>query len=93
MSGKLSAFSSSEQLNLDDVLAEFEGDEIITDSDNRKGYNPEEAVTSNGTCPYTQECEARRRRLPHYRPTIPCHWVAWGDWQQRCPIYKNGGIS
>jgi hypothetical protein len=51
----------------------------------KKGIEPH-----NGLCPYTQECETRRQRLPTYRQYQPCHWVAWGDWR-RCPIYRNGG--
>jgi len=50
-----------------------------------KGREPHD-----GTCPYTQQCETRRRRLPTYRPEVPCHWAAWGDWA-RCPIYRRNG--
>lgn len=46
----------------------------------------------NGTCPYTQQCEPRRRRLSTYRQYQPCHWRAWGDWR-RCPIYRNDGSA
>jgi hypothetical protein len=50
-------------------------------------------VSHNGTCPYTQQCEERRRQLPTYREYQPCHWMAWGDWR-RCPIYRrNGGTK
>jgi hypothetical protein len=45
----------------------------------------------NGICPYTQQCETRRRRLPTYRQHQLCHWLAWGDWW-RCPIYRSGGV-
>jgi hypothetical protein len=49
-----------------------------------------EAESRNGTCPYTQECDQRRRRLPTYREHQPCHWRVFWQWRD-CPIYKNGG--
>jgi len=112
---RLSAFTDSEQLSLDDTLAELR-DETPPETarEGRKepavvtaGADPDVIRTEldtqgdvlqvkigtephNGTCPYIQQCEIRRRRLPTYRPFQPCHWRAWGDWQ-RCPIYRNGG--
>jgi hypothetical protein len=111
----LNAFTDSEQLSLDDVLAEFrdasppeaprerpkrasvitagtDPDVIRADLDTQGDVSQVKVGTEphNGTYLYTQQCEIRRRRLPTYRPSQPCHWRAWGDWQS-CPIYRNGG--
>lgn len=98
---KLSAFTDSEQLSLDDVLAEFRDAsppkrhpdvEIGPDPELQGDVSQTKIGTElhNGTCPYTQRCEERRRQLSTYRPFQLCHWRAWGDWR-RCPIYRNGG--
>jgi hypothetical protein len=101
---RISAFTDSEQLSLDDVLAELRDTSppevtaavgiptsgaIRGDVSHLKiGIEPH----NDGDCPYMQRCEKRRRRLPHYRETIPCHWRAWGDWR-RYPIYRNGATD
>lgn len=65
------------QMSLDDLLAVIEAEE--------------EDEPRNGTCPYEQQCEARRAALGH-RPGHPCHWVAFWD-VANCPIFRNGGMK
>lgn len=67
-----------------EAVAAIEGAAVATE---RAEIGP---TSHDGTCPHKFHCEMRRRRLPHYRPEVPCHWVTWGDWR-RCPIYQNGG--
>lgn len=99
---RLNAFTNSEQLSLDDMLAEFRAGvppevtaavgiptSVATEGDVSQVKIGIE-LHDDGDCPYTQRCEERRRQLSTYRPFQPCHWRAWGDWR-RCPIYRNGG--
>jgi hypothetical protein len=96
---KMAAFKATQQLSLDDVLAEFR-DASPPEGTAAVGI-PTAAIaegdvsgpeTHNGLCPCTQQCEERRRQLPTYREHQQCHWLAWGDWR-RCPIYRNGGAK
>ena len=70
--------TKTQQIDVETLLAEIEIEE--------------EDIPLNGTCPYANHCETRRRRLPTYRPEVPCHWVAWGDWRC-CPIFKSNNLK
>ena len=93
---KLADIKGGQQLALDDVLAEFRDEAPL---EGEKGgqhgscFRTTLGIEShNGLCPYTTQCETRRRRLPTYRQYQPCHWIAWRN-VGGCPIYRNGGIS
>jgi hypothetical protein len=100
--GKLSNIAGSEQLNLDDVLAEFrdkaplEGmtaNQIglsVATTEVTKGDKIGTGTHDDGNCPHSQQCESERQQRPYYLPQV-CHWRAWGD-VGRCPK-NDGGVT
>jgi len=95
--GKLATFKTTQQISLDDALAEFRDDP--PPEGEKGGQRGPENRTALGTephldgdCPYVAQCESRRRKLSTYREHQPCHWRAFWQWW-RCPIFKNGGIT
>lgn len=69
-----------------DMIIEVRPTEYSSPADLLAVIEAEES--GDGHCPFTAECNERRRRLPTYRQYQECHWAAWRNVAD-CPIYRK----